>query len=280
MSELPGYVNELLKKIAAAEGFTKYTTKVKSGSNHGDNFMGVLTSVQLQGTRIVNGKSIEDELNLLCKFGSPVAERRKEFQTDALFAREILTYEKMLPAFAKFQREKGLKESEGFFSYPKYYTSVFDEEQGHFLIIMDDLRPQKYAMWPKNKPVPLDHLKLVVEQIGRYHGTSMAMQDQRPVQFKEFENLGDLFSIMIRNAPGMFQAGYDLALRAVDDEEHIKILQDIKENLQKRVLECVGRDRAGSYGVVGHGDCWNNNQLFKYENGVILVAILNTFYHS
>lgn len=269
MSELPGYAHELLKKIAASEGFTKYTTNVKSGSNHGDNFMGVLTTVQLRGIRIKNGKPIDDELNLLFKFGSPVAERRKEFQTDDLFFREMFAYEKLLPAFAKFQRDKGISDSDGFFSYPKFYASVFDEENGNFLIVMDDLRPHKYAMWPKKQPVPLDHVKLVIQEIAKYHGVSIAMKHQRPVQFKEFENLSDLFNNMVRNASSMFHAGYDMALTAVTDVEHIKILQDVKENLLQRVLECVHKNRIGPFGVIGHGDCWNNNQLFKYENEVM-----------
>lgn len=273
MSKLPACALELLKKIATSEGFIEYTTKVDSGSNHGDNFIGVLSRVTLAGTRKVNGKFKEDKLNLLCKFGSDVAERRKEFNTDALFEREIYAYEKLLPAFKKFQKSRGLVDADCFSAYPKYYGGIADGQRGQFLIVMDDLRYQKFDMWPKNKPIPFDHAKMVFEQLGKYHGVSFAMKDQKPVQFREFQELDDLFGHFYRNALTMFHAAYDMAMSVLDDEEHVKVMQDLKENTLEIFLDCVDEKRFEPFGVITHGDCWNNNQLYKYEKEVWSVSM-------
>lgn len=268
MSKLPACAIDLIKKIAASEGFIEYTTKVDSGSNHGDNFIGVLERVMLCGTRRVNGKFKEDKLHLLCKFGPDVAERRREFNTDALFDREIYAYEKLLPAFKKFQKSKGLSDADCFTAYPNYYGGIADGDKGQYLIVMDDLRYQKFGMWPKKEPIPFDHAKLVFEQLGKYHGVSFAMKDQQPVQFKEFQKLNDLFEHFYRNALPMFHAAYDMAINVLDDEEHRKVMQDLKENTLEIYLECIDTKRFEPFGVIGHGDCWNNNQLYKYEKEV------------
>lgn len=268
MSDIPEYVRDLLKRIATSEGFDNYTTIVEAGSNHGDGFIGVLARVTLSGNRNIDGNYQEDELKLLCKFGSEIAERRKQFHTDALFKREIYVYEKLFPAFRKFQKSKGLSDADAFVSYPKYYAGVADEENGHFVIIMEDLRFQNFAMWPKSQPAPLDHVRLVMEQLGKYHGVSLAMKVQQPRIFKEFAKLDDLFHVICRNGLPLFHAAYDMAMNAVTDEEHKKILEDLKEHTVEIMIDCVDVERSEPFCVVSHGDCWNNNLLYRYENGV------------
>lgn len=79
MSELPDYVMELVQKIAASEGFTDYKTDIRPGSNHGDNFMGIMISVILTGSRNKDGSTSDERLNLLCKLALSNAVRRQEF---------------------------------------------------------------------------------------------------------------------------------------------------------------------------------------------------------
>lgn len=268
MSTIPEYVNNLLRRIAASEGFDNYTTKVEPGSNHGDNFMGVVSRVTLSGNRRVDGNYEDGELKLLCKFGSEVAERRKEFNTDGLFMREIFAYEKLLPAFKKFQKSKGLSDAESFVSYPKYYAGVADAEQGHFVIIMEDLKEQKFDMWPKKEPVPLDHSRLVMEQLGRFHGISVAMKEQQPSVFEEFSKLDDLFGGICRSGMPMFQSSYDRAMAVVTDDEHRSILQHLKANMVDIMTDLVDVEKTEPFGVIGHGDCWTNNQMFQYPSEV------------
>ena len=47
MSELPAYVLEYLDEIARSEGFSEHSTEIEPGSQHGDNFMGVMSRIVL-----------------------------------------------------------------------------------------------------------------------------------------------------------------------------------------------------------------------------------------
>lgn len=270
MFEIPDYVGELLKKIAKSEGFTNYSTELKAGSNHGDNFTSNLASASFRGTRIVNGVPKKDELHLLCKFGSSNAQRRKEFHTADLFEREIDVYKRVLPIFAKFQQERGLSDDESFAAYPKVFTGISDEVKEQFVIVMEDLRPKGYTMWPKNQPVPLDHVMLMLKQLGKYHGISFAMKDQRPDLFEGLKGLQSLMVNFFRNPNSlkMMHASYDRAIDSLKNEHHIQILKDVKNNTIEYLEDCLKHDDCGKFAVIGHGDCWSNNLLYLYKHEV------------
>lgn len=265
MSDLPLYITELLCKIAASEGFVNHEIFSECGSNHGDNFTSVIVRVSLRGQRTINGKTKNDELNLLCKFGSPSAERRKEFLTTSIFEREIYMYKNLLPTFDRFQTEKGLTNAEKFTAYPKFYAGISDDVNEHYVLILEDLKFRNYAMWPKCKAVPIDHARLLVEQLGKFHGISIALKHQQPERFEEYKKLDDFLLQFFRNSFSYFEGALDLALKVVEDAEHIKVLEDVKLNALEYMAKCVDANESEPISVVGHGDCWNNNALYQYE---------------
>lgn len=265
MEPLPSYITDLVNKIAKSEHFINYTVTVGAGANHGDHFSGQLAAILLEGNRANNGIIQQDKLHLLCKFGSSSADRREQFNTSAVFQREIYVYEKLFPTFAKFQHEKGLSDNESFLSYPKYYLGVADEAAGQFAIIMEDLRVKQFVMWPKSRPVPLDHVELFLEQLGRFHGTSLALNSQQPAVFEEFTELNDMMAIFFRRALPLFHVPHDMAIDALDDGEQIKLLLDAKANGPEYFENGFKRENFEPFGVIGHGDCWTNNLLFQYD---------------
>lgn len=270
MSDLPDYVVELLAKIAESEGFTDYKTDIQPGSNHGDGFLGIMTSVVLSGQRNNNSSTSDDKIHLLCKLAPTNETRRKEFHSAIVFIREALMYNKILPIFAKFQKEKGLSEEESFTSYPKCYEAIADEEKDQFVIIMEDLRPQGFTMWPKNKPVPANHAYAVVEQLGRLHGISFALKDQRPDVYEELKQVPDVLRVFFQSdimLPFMHMA-YDRAIAILEDQEHIDAANDIKAHTREYFEGCLKDGVCEPFGVIGHGDCWNNNLLYQYKEGV------------
>lgn len=272
MAELPAYVTDLLDKIAVNEGYTSYTLSTESGSNHGDNFCGIIARVNVRGTRLTgDGQPTNDELNLLCKYGSDNPERQKEFQFDILYGRELYVYETVLPALDAFQEEKGLDDNEKFRGYAKFYGGIADAEKGQFVLIFEDLKFKQCEMWPKERPVRIDHVRLMLEELGKLHGVSFAMKDQQPDKFEPFKRLEDfLISFLEKKAIGWFHSAYDMAAEVVDDERHLKLLRDVKENTIEYVKECVDTKRFEPFGVINHGDSWNNNLLYQYEHEVAL----------
>lgn len=266
MSELPDYVLDLIKNIANDEGFTDYKTDLKPGSNHGDNFLGVMTSATITGTRNNN----EEQLHLLCKLAPTNATRRQEFQSVIVFQRETLMYNKILPLLAKFQKEKGLLPGNGFTAYPKCYVAIADEEKDQFVVIMEDLRPQGFTMWPKNKVVPANHAYCVVEQLAKLHGLSFVIKDQRPALYEELKEVTDLLSHFFKseNMVHVMNMGFDRAIGVLENKEHARILEELKENGRQFFDDCLREGACEPFGVIGHGDCWTNNILYRYAEGV------------
>lgn len=270
MNKLPDYVQGLLTKIAKEQGFVDFTTENQPGSNHGDNFVGVMTSVTITGNCKMNGKIKEEKLHLLVKLAPENEARRNEFMSSAVFKREVFAYTKMLPTYVQFQKDKGLSESESFLSFPKCYAAIADEENEQFVVIMEDLRPKGFTMWPKAEPIALDHVRLFVEELGKFHGISFALKEQKPEFFNELRSMKDLLGYFMtnENMKALWMVAYDRAIEALKDENHRKIVSDVKENMEKIMMECVGEGVCDPFGAITHGDCWNNNLLYQYENGV------------
>lgn len=288
---LPDFVNDRLHKIAKNEGFTDYKIDTKSGSNHGDNFLGVMTAVTVSGTKGLNGKSRNEELHLICKMPPANELRNKNFKTALVFDREIFMYSTVLPTFMRFQRECGLDESEQFSSFPKVYACEKDPENESFLLIMEDLRPKNYQMWPKEKVVPLNHELLVMQELGKLHGISFAMKDQRPHEFHTLKPTTDMLMEILNGKMSTFvHKTIQRAASVLRNPAHKKIMIDFEKTFLKEMHTFLVGPWSKEFGkllrgflylyiivsllifhfsssaVINHGDCWNNNFLFEYTN--------------
>lgn len=273
----PTYVLNLLDKIAADEGLSNVTKDFEAGSNHGDNFLGVMTSVIVRGQK--NGQSAK--LHLLCKLAPDNEHRRKAFQSALVFQRESFAYTDILPTFLEFQREKGVNDRNCFDSYPKCYAAIANEDSGEFVVIMGDLREQGFTMWPKKEPIRLDHALLTMEQLGRFHGISLALKQQQPDIFEKYTKLNDIFGPMFES-PTLVTAlekAFERAENAVQDEPNLKILQNLKAQWREVFAECLD-GRNTKFAIVTHGDAWNNNLLYKCNEQVVnsMRIIKTTFF--
>lgn len=260
MSEIPDFVRDLVHKIAKSEGLIDYKIDVKPGTNHGDNLFSDMLSVTITGQRT---------LHLLCKLAPTNEARRQHSGSLRLFRREALMYNKIFPLFDEFQREKGLKPEDMFTAYPKCHVAIADDVTDQFVIIMDDLRPQGYAMWPKAIGTPLAHEYLVMEQLGKLHGISLALKDQRPDVYESLRALKDVIVEFFEHdsMTQLMHAAYDKVISVLDNVEHKRIMGEMREHVQKFHEDLLTGD-CDPFGVVGHSDCWNNNLIYRYEHGV------------
>lgn len=157
--------------------------------------------------------------------------------TADLFHREIDMYQRVLPIFSKFQQESGLTDSESFLSYPRFFGGRSDDEKEQYVIVLEDARPQSFTILPKNEPIPLEHVLLTLKELGKYHGISFAMKDHRPNLFEELKALNDTFVkyYLAGNLMPVLQSSYDAAIGALENEQHIKIMEEVKENTTERL---------------------------------------------
>lgn len=259
---LPDYVTKVFDRIAGDLNFVDYEINTKAGSKHGDNFLGVIIAVTLTGTRDINGDHVSDAVHLLVKLPPDNKQRRAQFQSDLVFDRELLIYSKVLPAFAAFQREKGLSDDEMFSAYPKIYACEFDAENDSHILIMENLRTRNFDMWPKKQTVRYDHELMVMETLGKFHGISFALKDQRPHQFEEFKKLDDILNKLMIDS--FLQETSERASNSIKNEAH-KELYSV-QRFNNGLFKPMTWEARNKFGVITHGDCWNNNYMFQYSD--------------
>lgn len=266
MSLLPEYAIPHIFEIAKNNGFTDFTFETKIGTNHGDNFSGLLISVIISGKREIDGELIDDRLDLLCKTAPSSLNRRKEFNTDLMFSRESFAYNRLLPTLVEFQKERGKNET--FISFPKCYFATCNPENNEYLVIMDDLRTKGFKLWPRNKALTIDHCRLVIQELAKFHAVSFALKDQKPEIFDEFKALNDILRKFFKSdsLDKHIDVGFNRAINVLNNDEHKAVLQDIKVQFLTYLEDLLHEDKHKSIGVINHGDCWNNNIIYKYQN--------------
>lgn len=270
-SEIPTALRHHFEKIAEAEGFTEYTLAQDSGSKHGDGFMGTMVSITLSGKRKCSAENVTDDeapqpdrLDMICKIEPANAARNEQFNTSIVFEREVLCYTSILPVLEQFQREIGLTEENGFFGFPKCYLATNNPSTNEAIIIMQNLRTLGFNMWDKMKPIGFENVQLLMEQLGRLHGLSFVLRDQRPEVLDEFRKMDNVLEQMVETKAigSILESCYDRAENVLDDEidkEHIRKYRKIWIDVIKR---CARSSTAEPFAVMGHGDCWNNNMMY------------------
>lgn len=274
---LSDHITKLLHQIAKTEGYSDYKFETKAGSNHGDNFLGVMISVVIDGTTGQNGKSKSEKLHLICKVPPSNENRKKNFRTDLVFDREIYAYTKLLPAFMRFQEEKGLSVADSFVSFPKVYACDVNTETGTYILIMEDLRARNFEMWPKDKVIPLDHELFVMRELAKFHAISFAMKDQRPDEFQVFTKLKDAFGELAFHGKlrSFMDRTIERAIAVLKNPMHKKMMEKFRNTYVESCENIMSGPASSEFAIIGHGDCWNNNFLFQHDDNDVSIQLIN-----
>lgn len=249
LKELPDFVQKILIQIIENNGFSDYSVEIGSGSQAGDGFLSKLYKFT------ITEEKHDKILVLVCKLAPLNKIHRKEFFSDILFNREALFYDKLMPIFDNFQVGKNVPEDNQFQSYPKCYGSLIDDENEQYTIILEDLRPQGYEMWNKAQPSPIENVRLAMRELGKFHGLSVAMKNQKPTEFSEFKQVTNAYIVFLqsKNVRGAHYAAYDRAIESLKNEDHRNIMHHIKDNLLAYVEDCFDDRASERFGVLCHG---------------------------
>ncbi|CAG9830314.1 unnamed protein product [Diabrotica balteata] len=254
----------LVDGIASENGFTDYEIITSSGSNKGDNFLGVLSAITI--------KNKEKSLDLILKASQTNKEDRESTPYRNLYNREIYLYEKIFKEFKKFQEEHNIEDA--FESVPKFYSSF--TEDGLESLIMENLKTQQYQMWDRKIPMNPGHIKAVLIEYAKFHAVSLAMKYKNPELFKEltehgpgnpFENMfqGDTEKEKREQMKAFFTQYLSGAFKALRDNV---VLTEYVKNFEQNLLpDALLKLQEPEYKlVITHGDCWCNNFMFKYQD--------------
>ncbi|XP_030765175.1 uncharacterized protein LOC115889337 [Sitophilus oryzae] len=258
MGESKSDVHSWLRDFLEKRKIFQYKLEVAGKTSKGDGYLGEVTFVKIS--------TFTDRIyHLVIKSAKQSVELRKQTPIEEVFQREMYVYTVIMPAFTKFQEENEVEHI--FDNFPRCY-GVYNKDRKE-AIILQNMKSLKYDIHDRKTPQNLHHVAIVFKNYARFHALSIAMKRQQPEIFKNLtKDMTDLLSQFVIQAgmvPGMF-SDFKLARELLKEEDPVAFRKlDFNENDIERAL-CKVSDLPDGLSVILHGDCWNNNMMFAYEN--------------
>lgn len=251
-TELPTYAEKLIHQIAKENGFSDCLVRANRGSMPGEGFSSVIFTVTIKET--TSGRTLE----LICKLSKTGATYQKQFEnrSNDTFTHEALFYSKFMPILTKFQTEKQIPINDQFLSYPMCYGTLINKENGCHAIVLENLRKIGFELWNKTEASPIENVRLTMQELGKFHGLSITLKDQKPTVFSEFKQTKDYFKkhLKIKAFHDILNNMFDRAINSLINKNHKAIMRDIQDNLFEYSDDCFDDEASDRFGVLCHGN--------------------------
>lgn len=222
--------------------------EISKGSNKGDNYLSDIFRVDVNYK--VNGGA--KNCSVIAKCMLKGEETQKILEEYNLFEKEREVYSKILP---KMREVTGIKFG------PDFYYSTDDES----VFFMENLTNDGYCLGDRINGLDLNHCKLIIERMAKFHAASMVLSEQNPEIYKNFKD-----GIFKETDSGFMMdfvnCSFQLLVEVVKEwegfEDILRKIEKIAENMNDRAKKCAYQPT--DIKVLNHGDCWTNNAMFKY----------------
>uniref|UniRef100_A0A0P4VY71 CHK kinase-like domain-containing protein n=2 Tax=Scylla olivacea TaxID=85551 RepID=A0A0P4VY71_SCYOL len=233
--------------------------KVVDFTKKGDNYACLVTSVEVKYE--IDGKSSEVvyvvKINSGKTFGG-------ENMFDLFFEKECKFFLDIAPQINSILREIGHTK----INVPKCFHASL--EKGKEVIFLEDLRARGYKMADRKQGLDEAHTILVLRELARLHAASLLLQNKTPD-----DDLGEKYpylkigmAYLVKKYNSMFKAIKDhvifgkTIIKKVGGYERVAAWID---TIIPNLVDIFEQLECGEPKVVCHGDCWNNNLLFRYS---------------
>ncbi|XP_067003280.1 uncharacterized protein [Anabrus simplex] len=236
-----------------------------SDTAKGDSYLSIVTRLKVEGLSLSDNKT--HTLSLIVKGLPANIGRRKTFRSCEFFRNEVNFYNEVLPRFLTFQEKKKLQKP--FVEIPRCYEAFADGEND--FVIMEDVSHSGFVAPKRQEGFDYEHCCAVLQIMGRFHALSLAMKDQEPEEFKKaassvketyyYSENKPWYADMLRRFTDILSDAVSKELPGTVYEEKLKMLTD--DDFYDRLTNLVKPKEP--YAVVGHGDTWCPNFLFRYK---------------
>nr|XP_023023756.1 uncharacterized protein LOC111511914 [Leptinotarsa decemlineata] len=250
-----------IEKSVNSEFFSEVKIDFAGTNEKGEGYVADFIFATVRG---IDKDNKTKEIHLAVKYGK----RGKEFRDNMMFItdgykREIFVYDKIFGAFKKFQRQKNMTDT--FSSVPKCYgTFLSDNIEA---LVLENLKQKGLKLHSATVPMNMQHIRLVLKNYAELHALSFALRDQDKESFDEIA--ADLKSIMISfiSNTDVFKGNDHLSIKLREiGREDLAIKYENKMEKSKDIVLLQVLEDVPQESVVTHGDCHNNNFLFKYKD--------------
>ncbi|XP_064121425.1 uncharacterized protein LOC135225828 isoform X3 [Macrobrachium nipponense] len=239
--------------------------KVVDFTKPGDNYTCFVTSVEVKFSK---GNGEDCEVTYIVKLN---AQRKMEGfpdMTPFLFTKEGKFYEQLVPVLNEALTAAGQKP----LRFPRCFLVLLEE--GKEQIYFEDLRARGFKMFDRRKGMSKDHCALVLAELARLHGASYLLRKK----FLEGRPAAEKYDFLAQDFFNFFPKAEDLFLPMLESNVDTGIMMLEKVGGYEKAIEWLKPFKleignvfstgmqSERYSTICHGDCWNNNILFKYDD--------------
>lgn len=245
---------ELIHKTAELSNMQLIDYIVELGGEEVDSFLTGIFKVQLRG--IIDGQKIRK--NLMIKW-HPESKMRACFRES--YKREFIFYQKIVPKLLEVQNK--IKNAEGLkIKFPNCIlaSAEYDKET----IAVQGLKEDGFKLRDRLFKANLDYVTLVMKNLAKLHALSFVLEKTNPREFEEIARLchEDVQYCKPGPAPKSMISYYEASVSVVLDGVARDKLDRLTPDILTVLYKCT---RPDSYSTICHGDCWNNNILYKVK---------------
>ncbi|KAL3273766.1 hypothetical protein HHI36_015193 [Cryptolaemus montrouzieri] len=250
-------LKQMVQQMTKESGIEKYTINIDDNIESSTGYMGDIIFFSLT-------EAPDRKLYLVLK----TCKRNKTFRETTcaaeVFTRELCLYSNIFPGLELFLKEKCMN---GFLDFvPKAcFTCDIPYQES---IILENLKYLDFRLCQQRATMNLDHVKLLFETYGKWHGLTMAFKDQYPEKFDEMtKNWVDVKYLVWRKfeiidcVKEEFSIILDL-LRNCGRIDLVNIYEKLEPQIDSLIKSTGQRENIL---CIIHGDCWVNNLMFRYE---------------
>ncbi|KAF7271826.1 hypothetical protein GWI33_015306 [Rhynchophorus ferrugineus] len=261
-------LNDLHKWVSAEtlrkKNIEKYDLKVYGADEKAEHYGSDIAFVDITAENFDGDKR---EYSLVIKYGQMMKALRDKLPIRDGFEREIDIYTKVVPAFHRFQQEKNLPV---FNSIPKCFLSKFTATEE--VIILENLKRAGFSIHKRQIPMDLNHMKFVLRAYAEWHALSFAFKHQKKDEFDSITHtwINNPMKDFVCSGPGkLINVGQKNVYNILRNLNEIDLLNEYRSKTGDKdfvaiLVDLLNNDEPQS--VILHGDCWNSNFLFKYED--------------
>lgn len=165
-----------------------------------------------------------------------------------------------------FQKENNMPL---FSSIPRCYLTILTDHQE--ALVLQNIKSLGFKLYDRKTVMTLDHMKLVLKTLGQWHALSFILNHKQPEKFAELtSNLRcPAIEIFVNSHVGKWMnVAQEHLLYVLKKSDELELLKKYREKTKNQLATDIVKDilfTEEKQAVVTHGDCWNNNLMFKYQ---------------
>ncbi|XP_037937470.1 uncharacterized protein LOC119671046 [Teleopsis dalmanni] len=263
--KVPDYLDEQFFVNTLEEGLRETKVKIHEinfewGSNPGDNYCSSIYRVLLVFERYSTEKAEKEKLSLIVKT-IPITQETQFLEDVGVFIKEKLTYTDVLP------RLEILTNGEKFGA--KLYHAIKAPIQ---TVVFNDLKVEGFDTASRHEGLDWLHSKLILEQLGKFHATSMVLAHRDPTIIPRLQKGMLSAETVLQSETFFIMFGGSLA-QLISVTKTWPTFEKIAEKLQryydnfKEITSKLALPKPGDrITVLNHGDLWTTNFMYTHND--------------